>query len=138
MKAAEEAAAVRLQKELLMEKDKEITEEIRREAEEESLAGLKAAEAEAEEAEAVACGYWHLWRYNPDLEAEGKNPFSLDSKEPKWEGFQDFLKGEVRYASVFKQYPDEAQDLFDAAEAMAKKRYASYVRMSKMDWSQEE
>ncbi|MBP5322886.1 MAG: pyruvate:ferredoxin (flavodoxin) oxidoreductase [Bacteroidaceae bacterium] len=94
--------------------------------------------SQAEEAEAVACGYWHLWRYNPDLEAEGKNPFSLDSKEPKWEGFQDFLKGEVRYASVFKQYPDEAQDLFDAAEAMAKKRYASYVRMSKMDWSQGE
>ncbi|MBO4443402.1 MAG: pyruvate:ferredoxin (flavodoxin) oxidoreductase [Bacteroidaceae bacterium] len=94
--------------------------------------------SQAEEAEAVACGYWHLWRYNPELEAAGKNPFTLDSKEPKWEGFQDFLKGEVRYASVFKQYPDEAQDLFNAAEAMAKKRYASYVRMSKMDWSQEE
>ena len=92
--------------------------------------------AQAEEAAAVACGYWHLWRYNPALEAEGKNPFSLDSKEPNWEGFQEFLKGEVRYASVMKQYPEEAQDLFNAAEAMAKKRYASYVRMSKMDWSE--
>ena len=100
--------------------------------------GLKAGmgKAQAEEAAAVACGYWHLWRYNPTLEAEGKNPFSLDSKEPNWEGFQPFLKGEVRYASVMKQYPEEAQDLFNAAEAMAKKRYASYVRMSKMDWSE--
>lgn len=92
---------------------------------------------QTEEAEAVACGYWHLWRYNPELEQQGKNPFILDSKEPQWEGFQDFLKGEVRYASVMKQYPDEAQELFDAAEAMAKKRYASYVRMSNMDWNEE-
>ncbi len=94
--------------------------------------------AQAEEAAAVACGYWHLWRYNPALEAEGKNPFSLDSKEPQWDGFQDFLKGEVRFASVMKQYPTEAADLFAACEEMAKKRYASYVRMSKMDWSNEQ
>ncbi len=92
--------------------------------------------AQAEEAAAVACGYWHLWRYNPALEAEGKNPFSLDSKEPQWDGFQDFLKGEVRFASVMKQFPAEAADLFSACEEMAKKRYASYVRMSKMDWSE--
>ena len=90
--------------------------------------------AQAEEAAAVQSGYWHLWRFNPALEAEGKNPFTLDSKEPKWEEFQDFLKGEVRYASVMKQYPAEAQELFDAAEEMAKKRYASYVRMSKMEY----
>jgi len=93
--------------------------------------------SQAEEADAVACGYWHLWRYNPELETQGKNPFTLDSKEPNWAEFQNFLKGEVRYASVLKQYPDEAQELFDAAELMAKKRYASYVRMSKMDWSAE-
>ena len=92
--------------------------------------------AQAEEAAAVQCGYWHLWRYNPALEAEGKNPFSLDSKEPQWDGFQDFLKGEVRFASVMKQFPAEAADLFSACEEMAKKRYASYVRMSKMDWSE--
>ncbi|MDY4551705.1 MAG: pyruvate:ferredoxin (flavodoxin) oxidoreductase [Parabacteroides sp.] len=92
--------------------------------------------AQAEEAAAVACGYWHLWRFNPALEEEGKNPFSLDSKEPKWEGFQDYLKGEVRFASVMKQYPAEAADLFNACEEMAKKRYQSYVRMSKMDWSE--
>ena len=93
--------------------------------------------AQAEEAAAVECGYWHLWRYNPALEEEGKNPFTLDSKEPKWEGFQDFLKGEVRFASVMKQFPAEAGDLFQACEDMAKKRYQSYVRMTKMDWSNE-
>ena len=93
--------------------------------------------AQAEQAAAVECGYWHLWRYNPALEAEGKNPFTLDSKEPQWDKFQEFLQGEVRYASLAKQFPAEAQELFDAAEGMAKKRYASYVRMSKMDWSNE-
>ncbi len=90
--------------------------------------------AQAEEAAAVACGYWHLWRFNPALEAEGKNPFTLDSKEPNWDGFQDFLKGEVRFASVMKQFPNEAQSLFDACEDSAKKRYASYVRMTKMEY----
>ena len=73
--------------------------------------------SQAEEAKAVECGYWHLWRYNPELEAEGKNPFSLDSKEPKWELFQDYLKGEVRFASVAKQFPKEADELFLATGA---------------------
>jgi len=85
--------------------------------------------AQEEEAKAVACGYWHLWRYNPSLEAEGKNPFILDSKEPNWEGFKDFLKSEVRYSSVMKQYPLEAEQLFEAAEDNAKWRYKSYQRM---------
>ena len=92
--------------------------------------------SQAEEAAAVACGYWHLWRFNPALEGTGQNPFSLDSKEPNWEAFQDYLKGEVRFASVMKQYPTEAADLFNACEEMAKKRYQSYVRMTKMDWSE--
>ena len=92
--------------------------------------------AQAEEAAAVECGYWHLWRYNPALEAEGKNPFQLDSKEPQWDKFQDYLKGEVRFLSVMKQYPDEAEELFAACQEMAKKRYQSYVRMTKMDWSE--
>ena len=92
--------------------------------------------SQAEEEAAVKCGYWHLWRFNPALEAEGKNPFSLDSKEPNWDAFQDYLKGEVRFASVMKQYPAEAADLFNACEDMAKKRYQSYVRMTKMDWSE--
>ena len=98
--------------------------------------GLKAGmgHAQAEEARAVECGYWQLWRYNPALEAEGKNPFTLDSKAPQWDKFQDFLKGEVRYASVMKQYPTEAQELFDAAEANAKWRYANYKRLSTQTW----
>ena len=93
--------------------------------------GLKAGmgKAQAEEEAAVACGYWHLWRYNPQLEEEGKNPFSLDSKEPNWDNFKNFLKGEVRYASVLKQYPAEAEELFQAAEDNAKWRYKSYQRM---------
>ena len=91
--------------------------------------------SQAEEARAVECGYWHLWRFNPELEAEGKNPFTLDSKEPDWSKFQDFLMGEVRYLSLKKARPAEAQELFDAAETAAKKRYATYVRKSKEDWS---
>ena len=81
--------------------------------------------SQAEEKAAVECGYWHLWRYNPALEAEGKNPFTLDSKEPDWSKFQDFLKGEVRFASVMKQYPSEAAELFQAAEDNAKWRLRS-------------
>jgi pyruvate-ferredoxin/flavodoxin oxidoreductase len=86
---------------------------------------------------AVACGYWHLWRYNPDLEKEGKNPFSLDSKEPQWEQFQDFLKGEVRYTSLMKQFPAEATELFKAAEANAKWRYNTYKRLASASWGVE-
>ncbi|RHJ83922.1 pyruvate:ferredoxin (flavodoxin) oxidoreductase [Parabacteroides sp. AM08-6] len=94
--------------------------------------------SQAEEKEAVACGYWHLWRYNPALEAEGKNPFILDSKEPDWSKFQDFLKGEVRFASVAKQYPAEAAELFAAAEENAKWRLRSYKRMAAENWAVEE
>ena len=101
--------------------------------------GLKAGmgKSQAEEANAVAAGYWHLWRYNPQLADEGKNPFTLDSKEPDWSKFHDFLLGEVRYLSVKKAYPNEAEELFKAAEDMAKLRYKSYVRKSKEDWSNE-
>ena len=103
--------------------------------------GLKAkggmGKSQAEEAKAVECGYWHLWRYNPALAEEGKNPFSLDSKAPDWSKFRDFLLGEVRYLSVQKAYPNEADELFAEAERMAKKRYQSYVRQTKMDWSEE-
>ena len=93
--------------------------------------------SQAEEGRAVECGYWHLWRYNPQLADEGKNPFSLDSKEPDWTKFRDFLLGEVRYLSVQKAYPNEADELFAAAEQMAKLRYKSYVRKTKEDWSNE-
>ena len=90
--------------------------------------------SQAEEAAAVECGYWHLWRYNPELEKEGKNPFTLDSKEPQWDKFQDFLKSEVRFASVMKQYPAEAEELFQAAQNNAMWRYNNYKRLAKQQW----
>ena len=98
--------------------------------------GIKAGmgKAQAEEKAAVACGYWHLWRYNPQLEAEGKNPFTLDSPEPNWDEFENFLKGEVRYASVLKQYPDEAAELFAAAKENAQWRYNNYRRLARQQW----
>ncbi|MDE6543862.1 MAG: 4Fe-4S dicluster domain-containing protein, partial [Muribaculaceae bacterium] len=93
--------------------------------------------SQMEEAKAVECGYWHLWRYNPALEAEGKNPFTLDSKTPDWDKFEDFLKGEVRYMSVVKQYPNEAAELFAAAKANAQWRYNNYLRLSQQQWGVE-
>ena len=86
--------------------------------------------ANEEQEKAIKCGYWHLYRFNPELEAEGKNPMQLDSKEPVWENFQDFLKGEVRYTSLLKQFPEEAKELFMAAEENAKWRYNGYKRMA--------
>ncbi len=98
--------------------------------------GLRAGmgRSQAEEQRAVECGYWHLWRYNPAAEAEGQNPFTLDSKTPEWDKFEDFLKGEVRYASVFKQYPDQAAELFAAAKDNARWRYNNYLRLSQAQW----
>lgn len=93
--------------------------------------------AQAEEATAVECGYWHLWRYNPELENEGKNPFTLDSKEPNWDLFDDFLGGEVRFASVKKLYPKEADELFAAAKKNAQWRYNNYRRLARQQWGQD-
>jgi pyruvate-ferredoxin/flavodoxin oxidoreductase len=84
---------------------------------------------------AVESGYWHLYRYNPLLEEEGKNPFLLDSKEPQWDQFQSFLKSEVRYTSLQKAFPAEAAELFKAAQTNAKWRYDSYVRMASLDFA---
>ena len=84
--------------------------------------------------EAVACGYWHLWHYNPQLEEQGKNPFVYDSKEPDWSKFQEFLMKEVRYTSLMKSFPAEAQELFKAAEENAKWRYAGYQRLAKLEY----
>ena len=78
---------------------------------------------------AVNCGYWSLFRYNPMLEKEGKNPFKLDSKEPDWAKFQDFLNSEVRYTSLKRSLPKEADELFKAAEESAKWRHNSYKRL---------
>ena len=84
--------------------------------------------------QAVDCGYWSLWRYNPQLENEGKNPFVLDSKEPDWTKFRDFLMKEVRYTSLLKAFPAEAEQLFSAAEENAKWRYNSYLRYAAMEF----
>ena len=94
--------------------------------------GLKAGMglSQREEKLAVECGYWHLYRFNPDLEAEGKNPFTLDSKEPDWSKFQDFLKGEVRFASLYKLFPEKAQELLDKTEEFAKVRLNTYKRLA--------
>ena len=95
--------------------------------------GLKAGmgHSQAEEKRAVECGYWHLYRYNPALEAAGQNPFKLDSKpEPEWDKFQDFLKGEVRYASLMKSFPENAAELFAKTEEFAKWRLSTYKRLA--------
>jgi pyruvate-ferredoxin/flavodoxin oxidoreductase len=98
--------------------------------------GLRAGmgKSQQEEKDAVESGYWHLFRYNPMLESQGKNPFTLDSKEPKWEEFQKFLNGEVRYTALKKSFPAEAEELFKAAEENAKWRYNSYKRMANQEW----
>jgi pyruvate-ferredoxin/flavodoxin oxidoreductase len=83
---------------------------------------------------AVKAGYWHLYRYNPLLEAEGKNPFILDSKEPDWTKFQEFLGSEVRYTSLIKSFPKEAEILFKAAEENSKWRYKTYQRLAAMEF----
>ena len=82
--------------------------------------------------DAVDAGYWHLYRYNPDLKKEGKNPFILDSKEPKAD-FRQFLMSEVRYAQLTTAFPDTAEDLFEKAEEDAKNRYHTYKRMAEQE-----
>ena len=88
-----------------------------------------------QEKKAVEAGYWHMFRFNPMLELDGKNPFTLDSKEPDYSKFQDFLKSEVRYTSLIKAFPAEAARLFEAAEKNAKWRYDSYKRRADMDYT---
>ncbi|NMC31274.1 MAG: pyruvate:ferredoxin (flavodoxin) oxidoreductase [Veillonellaceae bacterium] len=94
--------------------------------------GLKAGmgASQLEEKKAVEAGYWGMYRYNPALLAQGKNPFSLDSKEPT-ANFKDFLMGEVRYSSLTKQFPEQAEALFDKTEKDAKERLANYRRLVK-------
>ncbi len=99
--------------------------------------GLRAGMSKSQEQQdhAVKCGFWHLYRYNPLLEKEGQNPFKLDSKEPDWSLFQGFLNSEVRYTSLKKSFPEQAAELFKAAEENAKWRYESYKRMAAMDYT---
>ena len=91
--------------------------------------------AQDQQEKAVQAGYWHLYRFNPELESQGQNPFQLDSKEPDWTKFQDFLKSEVRYTSLMKTFPTEAAELFATAEKNAKWRYNTYKRLSETDFT---
>ncbi len=85
--------------------------------------------AQTEEKKAVAAGYWHLFRFNPLLAAEGKNPFQLDSKEPSAD-YEEFIMGEVRYNSLARSNPDRAKELFAKATKDAQAKYAKLVKMS--------
>ncbi|HSV96520.1 MAG TPA: pyruvate:ferredoxin (flavodoxin) oxidoreductase [Spirochaetota bacterium] len=99
--------------------------------------GLRAgmSKSQEESKRAVESGYWQLYRYNPMLEKEGKNPFVLDSKEPKFEQFREFLMGEIRYSSLQHEFPAAAEDLFKAAEDNARWRYKTYSRLAALDYS---
>ena len=90
------------------------------------------ATAQAEEKKAVDAGYWHLYRYNPDLKKEGKNPFILDSKAPNTDEYKNFLMGEVRYNALARQNPERAEKLFDNAVENAKDRYDYLTRLTKL------
>ena len=91
--------------------------------------GINMSKSQAEEKRAVEAGYWHLYRYNPELKNEGKNPFTLDSKEPTSD-YQEFICSEIRYKSLQKQFPEAAEKLFKIAEQEAKERYTYYKKMS--------
>ena len=85
--------------------------------------------AQEEMKRAVDCGYWHLYRYNPTLEKEGKKPFILDAKDPK-DSFREYLMGETRYAALTRTFPDIADELFAKAEEFAKKKYEIYKELA--------
>ncbi len=91
--------------------------------------------SQTEEKRAVEAGYWHLFRYNPLLEKEGKNPFQFDSKEPNYELFLDYIKGEVRFAALEQQNPERAKNLFTLAVEDAKWRYNQYKLLSEMNYT---
>jgi pyruvate-ferredoxin/flavodoxin oxidoreductase len=90
---------------------------------------------QAQQEIAVRAGYWTMYRYNPALEAQGQNPFTIDSKEPNFEEFQDFLNSEIRYTSLKKAFPAEAAELFKAAEENARWRHNSYKRLAALDYT---
>ena len=82
---------------------------------------------------AVEAGYWHLYRFDPRLKEQGKNPFMLDSKPPS-ASFKEFLQGEIRYSSLMNVFPDIAEEMFDLAEQHAKDRYEAYKRLAEQQY----
>jgi pyruvate-ferredoxin/flavodoxin oxidoreductase len=95
--------------------------------------GINMTKSQEEEKKAVESGYWPLYRYNPLLKKEGKNPFILDSKEPKG-SFRDFLLGEIRYSSLTRTFPEHAEKLFQQAEEDMREKYAVYKAMAEMNY----
>jgi pyruvate-ferredoxin/flavodoxin oxidoreductase len=89
----------------------------------------------AQEKKAVEAGYWHLYRFDPTLKLQGKNPFVLDSQEPKT-SFKEYIQGEIRYSSLRKVLPNKADELFDQAEKNAKDRYNIYKKLSQMNYNE--
>jgi len=87
---------------------------------------------------AVTSGYWHLYRFDPRLEEEGKNPFQLDSKEPDWDQYMAFLKNEVRYTSLSKTFPEQAEGLFARSLEDAKWRDKQYKLLAAMNYDEKE
>ena len=80
--------------------------------------------------QAVECGYWHMYRFNPLLAKEGKNPFTLDStREPKG-NFRDFIMSEVRFSSLTRTFPETAEELFEKTEESAKERLNTYIALA--------
>ena len=94
--------------------------------------GINMSKSQEEAKKAVEAGYWPLYRYNPLLAKEGKNPFILDSKPAKSE-YKDFIMGEVRYASLKKMFPEVAEELFARAEQEAKDKYDYYKKLNDME-----
>src|SRR3712207_1410381 len=86
---------------------------------------------------ATECGYWPLFRYNPSLETIGKNPLVIDSKEPKWEKYDEYLLGETRYLTLSKSNPEHAKELFAENKFEAQRRWRQYKRLAAMDFSEE-
>ncbi len=91
--------------------------------------GINMTKSQAEQKSAVDCGYWHLYRYNPELADKGENPFSLDSKDPTGD-YQSFILGETRYASLKKTQPEVAEELFKKTEESSKQRLEGYKKMA--------
>ena len=88
----------------------------------------------AEEKRAVESGYWHLYRYNPMLREQGKNPFILDSKEPTG-SIREFLESEIRFTQLQNTFPEVAEELYAKAERNARERYETYKRLAELDFN---
>ena len=92
--------------------------------------GIDMSQSVEESKRAVECGYWNLYRFDPRKEDAGENPFTLDSKEPDYEKFQAYLKSQVRYSRLVRQFPELAEELFAQAEADVRRRYNTYKRLA--------